>query len=322
MRTMQTELAVVVGTRNRIDHLKKCLESIINETSTPFKVYVLDAGSTDGTIDYLKGVASDCIIPVFQGDQLGQAAAYNAVFMTVDSEYTAWISDDNIIVNRSLDLAVDILRRNKRIGLVGLKVRDLLGPFVEAPYVGGISSVGILNINQGVLPTSILQAIGGFSEEFVDYGIDPDLTAKVLLSGHDVVMTKAIGIYHYRQWTTDAASPEFIRRKEKQARALAIYDDKYKSLDNASSSGALKHIFWLAIRRNLKRTISIDSARPIFGLLPRDWSNLLGGKFISMFDPLYHWNSNYHFCQRLPRQYRNQKNLKLEAALASRPAKR
>ena len=44
-------ISVVVGTLNRIDLLRNCIESIVR-TSIPVKIYVTDAGSTDGTIDY------------------------------------------------------------------------------------------------------------------------------------------------------------------------------------------------------------------------------------------------------------------------------
>ena len=57
-------LSVVVGTYNRFEQLRQCIESIFNETSNEVKVYVTDAGSTDGTIKYLESIASDRIIPI------------------------------------------------------------------------------------------------------------------------------------------------------------------------------------------------------------------------------------------------------------------
>src|SRR4029079_15372765 len=87
-----------------------------------------------------------------------------------------------------------------RVGMVAVKVRDIEGPVVDAPYLGAVSSIGILNVNQGMLRTPIVQEVGGFSEAFRDYGIDPDLTAKVLFSGWDVAYTRAVGIPHHRAW--------------------------------------------------------------------------------------------------------------------------
>ena len=183
-------LSVVIGTHNRIDLLKRCVTSIMDQTRTSVVVYVTDAGSTDGTREYLIDSANERLIPILVGKRLGQAKAYNEVFKVIETPYVAWLSDDNEVVNGGLDTGVRILDRHAEIGMVGLKVRDVGGPFVDAPYIGGISSIGVLNVNQGLLRTSVLRNVGYFSEAFGFYGIDPDLTAMVLYSGHDIVYTK------------------------------------------------------------------------------------------------------------------------------------
>src|SRR6476469_7966576 len=110
-------LSVVLGTYNRLDSLKRCLESIGAQTRTPFVIHVTDAGSTDGTQEYLRSVESDLIRPWLIGKKLGQAKALNDVFKTVDTPYVCWISDDNEIVNGGLDIGVFILDRWREIGM-------------------------------------------------------------------------------------------------------------------------------------------------------------------------------------------------------------
>ncbi|HET8971390.1 MAG TPA: NADH-quinone oxidoreductase subunit G, partial [Candidatus Nanopelagicales bacterium] len=85
------------------------------------------------------------------GERLGQARAYNDVFEIVQTPYVAWISDDNEIVNAGLDIAVEILDRRPRIGMVGVKVKEIEGPATVAAYLGAVSEIGILNVNQGML---------------------------------------------------------------------------------------------------------------------------------------------------------------------------
>src|SRR5262245_7214017 len=208
---MTAKLSVVVGTYNRLDQIQRCVSSVFRETSVPVMVYVTDAGSTDGTVAYLEANASDRLKPILVGQRLGQARAYNDVFDKVDTEFVCWLSDDNELVNSALDVAIRALEHDRRLGMVGLKTKDVEGPFVGFPYIGGISSIGILNINQGVLPTAVLRQVGGFSEAFRDYGIDPDLTAKVLFSGYDVALTRLVGLLHYRNWETDQNSPIYAK---------------------------------------------------------------------------------------------------------------
>jgi GT2 family glycosyltransferase len=296
------KLSIVVGTFNRKNQIQTCIESIISETTTPYCIYVTDAGSTDGTIEYLKSVACETIHPFMAGQKIGQARAYNDIFEKVTTPYACWLSDDNVIVNHGLDTAVGILEQRKRIGMVGLKVRDVKGPFVDAPYIGGISSIGILNVNQGVLGTDLFNQVGGFSECFRDYGIDPDLTTKVLFSGYDIVYTRAVAIHHYRNWRLDRSSPEYRTLALKQQRSLRLYDQKYAAWRNSVSP-------WLKLRRHLVETVKhtsdnpqlIHSTKPFMGKIPRDWFNILNGRFISIFDPFFCAGQEYYLRQRCPK---------------------
>jgi GT2 family glycosyltransferase len=300
------QLSIVAGTLNRRGQLIRMVDSVVRETRIPFTLYVTDAGSTDGTIEYLRSVASDRIRPILVGKRLGQARAYNDVFMQVTTPYVCWVSDDNEIVNGGLDRAVSILTQDRKIGMVGLKVRDKEGPFIKAPYIGGISSTGILNVNQGVLPTPMMHAVGGFSEYFRDYGIDPDLTAKVLYLGFDIVYTREIAIHHYRNWSVDKESDEYRTMDQRQIVAKQKYEAIYGGEETSSKTLNLKKRAWdyakaaLAKRYNL----SLNSHDPIFGNLPRDYYNTMMGRYISVFDLLSSKKKPYHLRQRFRGRWR------------------
>lgn len=293
------ELAIVVGTLNRLEYLKNCIESIQSETTCRYVIYISDAGSTDGTIEYLQSIQSDAIQPIFEGKRVGQALAYNNIFNKIRAPFTCWLSDDNVIVNRGLDRALKILQDEPKIGMVALKVKDRIGPLIKAPYIGGISSLGILNVNQGLLRTSELQALGGFSEAFKDYGIDPDLTAKTLLQGLDVVYLRDIAIYHDRCWSQDETSDEFKRLKEKHERFHRLYEDKYANLLPMSYAYELKKRLWIFLKNALLPHHSINSHEPVFGLLMRDWLNIFTGRFISLADPLLCAGKDYYLRQKV-----------------------
>jgi GT2 family glycosyltransferase len=304
-------LSVIVGTFNRRDQLRACIDSVFAQTTVPVALHVTDAGSDDGTVEYLESRAEGCLIPVFEGRRRGQAAALNAVFARIETPYVCWLSDDNVVVNRGLDTAVGILDREHRIGMVGLKVKDVAGPFVDAPYIGGLSSLGILNVNQGVVRTRLLQAVGGFSEAFRDYGIDPDLTAKVLLSGSDVVYTRQVVIHHHRGWSPDRSSAEFALQMERQKAYMHLYRRKYEASVAGGWPWRIKKAIWSWTR--VAMGLDLGSPRPVLGLLVRDWHNTFGGRFISLLDPIVCRRRPYHLRQHCPRR-------RLPAALPSDPA--
>lgn len=292
-------LSIVAGTYNRRDQIERLVESVKRETRIPYILYITDGGSTDGTVEYLESIASDTIRPLFVGELIGQARAYNDVFHAVSTPYVCWVSDDNEIVDNGFDKAVEILRSDNRIGMVGLKVKDKEGPFVKAPYIGGVSSIGILNVNQGVLPTPVLLAAGGFSEDFRDYGIDPDLTAKVLFSGHDVVFTRDVAIHHYRNWSIDKESEEYRKLQAKHERFRELYEQTYSRFNRPSRFWKLKKNVWEYAKKSLakKRDLSLNSDVKILGNIPRDYYNTMMAKHISPLDPFLTINKSYHLRQ-------------------------
>jgi GT2 family glycosyltransferase len=206
---MEPELIIVIGTRNRKEILVKCLNALIGNIEAYHKIVVIDAGSTDGTIEYLQQIKE--IHLICDGKPIGQAQSFNRVFRSLKGQFICWLSDDNVVQPGVLDSAVKILRQNDKIGLVALKVRDLKGPKTGKPYLGAIYKTGILNCNQGIIRSDLFKKIGYFDESFKNYGIDPDVTTKVLLSGYRVVYTKAIAIHHYRD---HGAEEEAISKAE------------------------------------------------------------------------------------------------------------
>lgn len=297
-------LSVVVGTFNRVEQIKRCVNSILRETRSPHAIYVTDAGSTDGTIEYLNRVASDQIRPVFEGRRVGQAKAYNAVFNVINTPYVCWLSDDNEVIDRGLDRALEIARAEPRIGLVALKTRDVIGPFAAAPYIGGISSVGILNVNQGLLPSSVLRKVGGFGLAFRDYGIDPDLTAKVLLSGYDVVYTRDVALLHHRNWPEDKTSPEYKVLMEKHDKFRNLYLKKYAQLSQPSPVWLFRRVGWDCLSRALGLRLAINGTKPVLGWVPRDWHNIIRGRFVNPIAELLMRDRPYYLRQRIPKRLR------------------
>lgn len=250
---------------------------------------------------------------MLEGRRLGQA--YNAVFDLIETPYVCWLSDDNEVVDHGLDRALEIIRSDPQIGLVALKTRDVTGPFADSPYIGGVSWLGILNVNQGLLPTALLRQVGGFCPEFQDYGIDPDLTAKVLLSGHDVVHTRDVALLHYRNWPADKSSPEYKTLMEKHDKFRKLYVQKYDLLNRRSLNWTIRRASWLAISLLSMKRMAINSQEPVLGAIPRDWQNMIRARFVNPFTELLRRDNRYHLRQRMPKRLRKSPSLLRSVAI-------
>lgn len=287
----KNSIAIIVGTRNRLILLQNLIYSIFSQTKNKFTIHIIDCGSTDGTVSYLRSLSNKNIRVVYEIDKRGQSISYNSVFNTIKDKYICWLSDDNLITNNGIDTAIRILNEDSKIGMVALKTKDVIGPFKNSPYIGGISVLGVLNVNQGVIRSSVLRRLRGFDEDLTDYGIDPDLTFRVIQKGHKIVYTKKISILHYRQWSDDPKSSEFLERKEKIKNSLIYYSQKYKVIDNVLSG-----FFYQKSTRLIKY---VFGKNPFFMkyALYRDTYNIVRGKYISLFDFFESFGKQYHLIQ-------------------------
>lgn len=293
------DLAVVVGTYNRLDRLRACVESVLAHSDRLHRLHVTDAGSTDGTVDYLRGLDDPRVDVVLAGEKLGQARAYNDIFRRVECRYVAWLSDDNVVVGEGLDRAAAILDREMSIGMVGLKVKDRTGPFTKAPYIGGISAVGILNVNQGMLRTGLMNDLNGFDEDFRDYGIDPDLTARVLLKGYEVVYTRDVVLLHFRDWAEADSGEAYRAHQDRLKASLARYAERYRDLQAAGGGRTVKSGLGRLLRAAFGERMQPDSKQPVLGQLPRDWNNILNGRYIDLLDGYRCKGKPYHLRQKI-----------------------
>lgn len=290
-------LVILLATYNRLESLKRAIDSIESGTRCSHELIVIDGGSTDGTIEFLR--THPGVTPVFQGKLVGQARACNEVWRQIESRYTCWLSDDVEVVNGSLDLAVGILEKHPDIGMVGLKMKDTWGPWKDRPYMGKLSKYGILNCNHGVLSTRLLRSVGYFSEEYQSYTIDPDLTASILCTGHSVVMTKHIGVLHHRGWGLTESKERWTMPAEKN---IPTYLEKFKFLDSSETRGERRKI---KLGRYIKRLVfkRIRSKESRLGLNRLDWKNITEGRFIHLTDPIECIFQPYHLIQRIPRKF-------------------
>lgn len=321
---MSIKLAIILGTYNRKKLLKKCLESLIDKVKLPHIVYVIDAGSTDGTKEYLEKI--DGKIKIIEDKRrIGQAKSINKLLKKINTEYVCWLSDDNIVQKGMLNKAAEILDLNRKIGMVGLKVKDVTGPYRSEEYIGGISEAGILNVNQGMVRMNIMRKVNFFDEKFPDYGMDVDLTTKILLTGYKVVYTKDISILHYRSYHHYPGAFELEDRKKRSLLSHQIYLRKYPLLCKDYRSKTLfyyrlflliKSIFsipfeiiYTLISIPLSRTrliyILIDNKKRIIILknkilgTRRDRNNILRGRFISYLDLWYNRNRDFYLVQKI-----------------------
>lgn len=88
-------IAVFTVTMNRLDYTVRTFESLRSSTSTPFDHYIVDNGSTDGTLAYLAQHEDDFAEVATNGENVGLDVATNQALDLIGEGYDYIIKVDN-----------------------------------------------------------------------------------------------------------------------------------------------------------------------------------------------------------------------------------
>lgn len=126
---MKNLISIIIPVYNVENYLKKCLESIINQTYTNLEIILVDDGSTDnsGKIcdEFLK---KDKRVKVFHIENKGVSAARNYGFKKSSGEYIIFIDSDDVLdFNMIKILFKNIINYSAEISACGYAIFEING---------------------------------------------------------------------------------------------------------------------------------------------------------------------------------------------------
>lgn len=88
---MEIKTTIIIPNYNGLSFMEPCFESLKNQTARDFKVLVVDNGSTDGSVEWLKerGIPS-----VFLKENTGFSGAVNTGIRAADTPYVLLLNND------------------------------------------------------------------------------------------------------------------------------------------------------------------------------------------------------------------------------------
>lgn len=96
---IKSTVNIIVVTYNRLKYLKTFIRFLYLSTDYPFKLIVVDNGSTDGSREYIQNEEAIGRVwkHVFTTENLPLAQAFNAGLKESDSEFVVTVADDMIV---------------------------------------------------------------------------------------------------------------------------------------------------------------------------------------------------------------------------------
>ncbi len=101
---MDVKISVVLPVYNVANYLRKCLDSLINQTFEDFEVICVNDGSTDLSLGILEGYAlSDSRFKIISQKNQGLSGARNTGIQHIQGEYVLFVDSDDWLEENALE---------------------------------------------------------------------------------------------------------------------------------------------------------------------------------------------------------------------------
>lgn len=227
-------VSVVIPVYNRSKYIGQAIESVQQGSFQQFEIIVVDNASSDNTVEIVKKyMREDARIRLLQRTKNVIGEALNDGLFASKGIYFAQLDSDDLYSEKTLELAVDALNKDRTIG-VAISYYDLVDEDGKVMPEFGIITHSQYNRNNilrrdgagaaRIWRKSVLLEFGGFDEmSFGNYGEDYDMILKVS-EKYRVHRLKEV-LYHYRRHpdNTDALRHHSLKiwsKTEARQRAL------------------------------------------------------------------------------------------------------
>jgi len=239
---MATEVTLLILTWNGLDYTRACLESVRQHTplGAGVEVLVVDNGSTDGTLAYLRGL--DWVRVIENGRNLGFVRGNNVGIRAIPTGDVVLLNNDIVIQQ---DGWLEELRRvaysAADVGIVGCRMILPDGRLLHAGAYMPLDSfwgqqIGSLekDVNQYAydrevqavtgacmyIKRAVLEAIGPLNEAFFSYFEDTDYCLLAAEAGFRTLCAGGVTLVHHENVSTKVNKASFSKMFYKSQRTF------------------------------------------------------------------------------------------------------
>lgn len=211
-------VSIIIVNLNGKKWLEKCLKSVL-ESDYPqdkLEVILVDNGSTDGSVEFIKETWKDSIKIIQNKENLGWSPANNQGMKVAKGEIIVCLSNDMEVDSRWLKEILNTMRSDSRVGIVqcnsismwdrktvdsGMNFLDKYGFAYSYVPQERPRQVFFAEGMAFAIRNHVFKEIGGFDDYyFMEYD-DMDLSWRARLAGYKVFFSPTSIVYHARGGT-------------------------------------------------------------------------------------------------------------------------
>lgn len=205
-------ISVVIPVRNRAELVKRTLQSLAEQTVAPEAVYLVDNGSTDGTLQTLRQWAAGREnVTVIEEPRPGAACARNRGLEQVRTPYVMFFDSDDTMPQRHVEEVTAALTSANMpdIGVFDMELVRLDGECSMKLFRHGDAMTNqifhsILSTQRCVVKTELAQRAGGWNDSLFAWD-DLELGVRLLATGAEVrylALSEPVRVYAQRESIT------------------------------------------------------------------------------------------------------------------------
>jgi len=131
-------VSVLIPVYNAGDYLQASVGSILSQTYTNLEIIIIDDGSTDGCMDFMKGI-KDSRISIITQSNSGKAGALNRALEQLSGEFYAIQDADDVSYPQRIERQVQCMQQNSELAAVFTGNDVILNSRRLAPLFSGKS---------------------------------------------------------------------------------------------------------------------------------------------------------------------------------------
>lgn len=251
------KLSVVLLNFNGRHHLETFLPSVVAHSGT-HGVYVVDNGSTDDSVNFVKSNYPKVRLICFNENN-GFCGGYNKAIPFIDSEYIVLLNTDVEVSPNWIEPILEILENQPKIKAVQPRILDYKNKeyFEYAGAAGGFIDVMGYPFCRGRIFETIEKAdgkyldqqkifwasgsclfihrqtylnLGGLDEKFFAHMEEIDLCWRIWNSGHEVAYCPGSTVYHLGGGTLNKSKPKKTYLNFRNGLSLLIKNEPFNKL--------------------------------------------------------------------------------------------
>lgn len=170
-------ISVVIPTCDRVNLLKRAVDSVLSQSFKDFEIIVVDDHSVDGTQHFLKGLRDPRIRFITRSERGGGAAARNTGIETAVGEFVAFLDDDDAWYSNKLERQFERMKLLPEVAMVYTGTVHILQdsgrvyrtatPRYRGNILNDLLKQNIIGTTSSILVRrQALNEVGGFDEAF------------------------------------------------------------------------------------------------------------------------------------------------------------